>query len=185
MNNRGIKILVWVIVLLVLCNIGLLLTIWLKPGKQSGPPQGETPRDFVIRSLKFSDDQVKKYDVLVQQHQQDMHKLRHEAMDYRQLLFANLKNGNAGDHIADSLAQLVAGNQKAIEMVTYNHFAKVRELCTDAQKQEFDKIIGDITKMMSSGPGGHHPPPPSPPPTDGPPPSGDRPGPPPPPPDGQ
>lgn len=183
----------WTVILLLLCNTGLILTLWLKPAMHDGP-RGETPRDYVIRNLKFSDDQVKKYDALIKDHQDAMHRLRHEAMEYRQQLFANLKNEHGSSGNTDSLAQLIANNQKQIEVVTYNHFAQVRTICTDAQKAEFDKIIGDVIKKMNGpGPGGPHPPTPDgqgPPPDrehgddrpqDGPPPPEDRGGPPPPP----
>jgi protein CpxP len=140
--------------LLVLCNTALLLTIWLKPhsdGAGRGP--GETPRDFVVRALKFTEEQTRQYDILVSEHQQAMRRLRQEAMGYRQLLFTNLKNQNADHtHFADSLAGMIANNQKEIEMVTYNHFAQVRALCTGPQKPEFDQVIGDVIKKMNGGP---------------------------------
>ena len=140
--------------MLLLCNIGLVATLWLKPGMQKGGP-GETPRDFVIRSMHFTDDQIKQYDLLIKDHRQSMNKLRHDAMEYRKELFGSLKNENGGAN-TDSLATLIAGTQKQIELVTWNHFAQVRKICTDAQKADFDNIIGDVIKKMN----GHGGPPP-------------------------
>jgi periplasmic protein CpxP/Spy len=172
MNEKVPAIWKWAVILLLLCNLGLILTMWLKPAMHNGP-HGETPRDYAIRNLKFNDEQAKKYDVLIKAHQEAMHRLRHEAMEYRQQLFTNLGNAQSGLN-TDSLAQLIANNQKQIEVTTYDHFAQVRLICTDAQKTEFDKIIGDVIKKMN-GPGG-------PPPHDGQgPPPDDRNGPPPPP----
>jgi Spy/CpxP family protein refolding chaperone len=161
-----------------------MLTIWLKPTQQSSHPRGETPRDFVIRSLKFNNDQITKYDVVIKQHQQAMRQLRHEAMEYRQLLFSNLANEKHQVINADSLARLIANNQQQIEIVTYRHFAQVKALCTEQQTQEFDEIIGEVIKRMNPGP---HPPPgdrPGPPDGHGPPPGSEGPPPGPPPPDG-
>lgn len=188
-DNKGTGIWQWAVLLLVLCNTGLIVTMWLKPHRE-GPPRGISPRDQVISSLKFNDEQVKKYDVLVRAHQEEMRKLRDEGSALREALFSNLNNSIASSKIADSLAMAIGNNQKAIELVTFNHFSQVRALCTDLQKQEFDKIIVGITKNMTGGPGGHRPPPPGeggqdrehdgpPPPPDG------RPGPPPPPQDGR
>ena len=167
-ENKGIKLLQWAVLLLVLCNIGLLFTIWIKPNSESGPApmHAETPRDFVVRNLKFNAEQTKQYDAMVKEHWQAMQQFRHEAMEYRQLLFSNLANDRLDSNAPDSLARLIANNQQQIEIVTYSHFAQVRAICTDEQKQVFDKIIGDVIKKMN---GGMHPP-------------GDRPGP---PPDGQ
>ena len=182
-DNKGIKLLRWAVLLLVLCNIGLIVTIWIKPHSEAGhgPMNGETPRDFVVRNLKFSEEQTRQYDAMVKDHQQAMRQLRHEAMDYRQSLFSNLANESKAGSTADSLARLIANNQQQIEMVTYRHFAQVRAICTDEQKQEFDKIIGDVIKKMNGGmrppddrrgppPEGHGPPPDRQGPPDGPPP---------------
>jgi periplasmic protein CpxP/Spy len=153
-DNKGMRILQWTVGLLVLCNFALILTIWLKPHHDGPPPHGGGPRDYVISTLKFTDDQVKKYDELINEHQQSMQQLRKSASEYRQALFTGVKNGNG----PDSLAQLIGNNQKEIEIVTYKHFVQVRALCTDAQKTEFDNIIGDVTRSMNGGPGGGHPP---------------------------
>lgn len=155
MQNKGMKILQWTVVLLAICNIALLLTIWLKPSHadQSRP---ETPRDFVIRNLAFSDEQVAKYDVMVREHQQAMRELRDKANEYRTALFSNLRNVQQANRTTDSLTDLVTGVQKQIETVTYNHFAQVRAICTDTQKPKFDDIIGDVIRKMNGRP--HHPP---------------------------
>lgn len=179
MNGRGYKILIATVALLLLCNIALVGTMWLKPGRQSAP-EHRGPRDFVIRSLKFTDDQVKQYDVLIEDHQRSMRRLRRESMELRQQLFNNIKNEGHGYLNTDSLANLIGQNQKEIERVTYQHFVQVRAMCTDAQKREFDKIIGDVIQKMNGRPGG--PPPGDGRPQEGPGAPGDRPqGPPPPP----
>ncbi len=171
-QNKSTRIWQWAVLLLVLCNIGLIVTIWLRP-LHMGPPRGETPHDYVIRSLKFTEDQVKKYDLLVSDHQKAMRQLREESARYHTLLFANFKTNDT--HAADSIAQLIGNNQKQMEMVTYLHFAAVRALCTEPQKAEFDNIINDVMKRMN---GPHSGPPPGegrPPREDGPPPPGDAP----------
>jgi len=179
MNETSVtRIWKWAVILLVLCNAGLITTILLKPAMHQGPH--ETPRDFVIRNLQFTGDQTKQYDLLIKDHQGAMRRLRHEAMDYRQALFASLKNGSQNNINPDSIAQLIANNQKQIEIVTYQHFRQVRTLCTEAQKTDFDKIIGDVIKQMN-GPGHGGPPPPGGPGPEGNPPPVDREGPPPPP----
>lgn len=155
MQNKWMKILQWSVVLLAICNIVLLLTIWLKPS-QADQSRPETPRDFVIRSLSFTDEQTAKYDVMVREHQQSMRELRDKANEYRTALFAHLKNEQQFPRTIDSLTELVTGVQKQIETVTYNHFAQVRAICTDAQKPGFDNIIGDVIRKMNGRP--HHPP---------------------------
>jgi hypothetical protein len=147
----------WIVLVIVLCNIGLMATIWLKPhwGNDAHP---ETPRDYVIRNLKFTDDQVKLYDALIKEHRETMNRLGKEAREYRKQFFGNLKNGQHSSLTTDSLAQLIANNQKQIEMVTYRHFEQVRTICNDEQKAKFDEIINDVMKKMNSGMRGGPPP---------------------------
>lgn len=154
-DSRKYRLLIWAVVLLLICNIGLVLTLWLKPPQQGGPHR-EPPRNFVISNLGFSDEQVSKYDVLIEAHQDAMRRLRREAMTYRQTLFNGLKGNNNTAVNADSLAQRIAVNQKEIEVVTYEHFRQVRMLCTADQMPKFDAIIGDVIKRMN----GHGGPPP-------------------------
>ena len=150
--------------LLLVCNISLMLSIWCRPGRGADGPRHEAPREFVIRNLAFSDAQIKQYDVLIPAHQQAMRRLRQEAMNYREALFANLNNPNRDTLLADSLTNLIATTQKQIEIITYNHFRQVRAICTDKQKPEFDRIIDDVIKKMNGRggpppPDGHRPPP--------------------------
>jgi protein CpxP len=174
MENKRMRILQWTVGLLVLCNIALIATIWIRSGKD-GTQHRESPRDYVIRNLNFSDEQIQKYDVLIKAHRVAMRRLNDEANEYRTALFANLKNGQKADNSTDSLTSLITNTQKEIEVVTYNHFAEVRALCTEAQKTEFDNIISDVIKKMNGRPPhppheGHGPPPPHngpPPPPDG------------------
>ena len=145
---KGLRFWKWTVILLALCNICLLLVMWIKPHSLFGPPHKEMPRDFVIRNLKFTDDQVKKYDALISNHRHAMDQARDEANNYRRQLFENLSQQGKFNTDADSLARLIGNDQRQIEIITYNHFVQVRAICTDTQKTEFDKIIVEVTKMM-------------------------------------
>jgi Spy/CpxP family protein refolding chaperone len=152
-DNRGTRVWQWAVVLLILCNAGLIVMLWMKP-HPDGPSQGRAPRDLVVKELHMTNEQISKYDVLIKEHQQAMHRLKDAARDYRHQLFENLKGDPARNMATDSLASKIAANQKEIEMVTYRHFEAVRALCTDQQKQDFDRIIQEVTKMMNGGAGG-------------------------------
>jgi protein CpxP len=146
----------WSVALLVLCNVALILTIWLKPGPV-GRNGSNAPRDYVISHLKFSDDQVMQYDVLIKAHRRAMNSLKKESTHYRQLLFGSLAMG--GNNVnTDSLIRLIAKDQTQVELITYNHFKQVRSLCTPEQQQEFDLIILDVIKKMNGAMQGGPPP---------------------------
>ncbi len=150
----------WTVILLVACNVALVATLWLKP--QRRPDRDEhrpsRARDYVIEQLRFTDEQVHRYDELILEHRHKMDSLRMASMELRKLLFNNIKNAPGGIN-ADSVAQLIAGNQHEIEIITYRHFAQVRaEICTEAQKPELDKIIEQVMKFMNGAMRGGPPP---------------------------
>lgn len=143
----------WTVVLLVICNAALIATLWLKP-QQDAPRNGRGgghggPRNYIIEQLKLTDEQVARYDQLIEGHHSTMERLRKEMVVLRKQLFNNIKNAPAGIN-ADSLALEIAKKQEQIEIITYRHFAQVRaEICTDTQKPELDRIIEDVMKQMS------------------------------------
>ena len=125
-----------------------MLTIWCKP--QLERPDGERPREYIIRHLKFTGAQIRAYDPLIKEHQRVMNDLWKESMPYREALYKLLKNNEVPNKAIDSVAGLLANNQKQIELVTFHHFEKVREICTTDQKADFDSIIGSVLKKMNS-----------------------------------
>lgn len=152
-ENRAIRIWQWSVVLLVVCNIALMAFIWVRPGGAAHRgPGGRAARDYVVSELKFTDEQVKQYDVLIQDHQRAMRAMNEQAMNHRQQLFGHLKDG-AG---ADSLTRAIGNIQQQIEQVTFKHFEEVRKICTPAQQGDFDRIIGEVIRKLN-GPGRNPP----------------------------
>ncbi len=191
-ESRALRITIITIVLLVLCNLSLIVILWLKPGPPPRP-NNESPRNFLVRNLQFGESQIKQYDSLIAIHQGDMKRLRDESKNLREQLFSKLGT-NYNQSQIDSFTQQIGKNQAATESATFSHFNNVRTICTEGQKKDFDKVIGDLIKRMGQNdrPGrdrndGEHRPPhgtgrpdwPPPPPYGGP---EDRQGPPPPPP---
>ena len=147
----------WMVGILFVLNLTLLATIWFKPGgRQEGPRmgEGERPNEFIEKSLHFSQDQVKAFDVLRGRHHDSILMLQKQGQDLRKEYFDNLKHPETADtNRVNAIAVSIADNQKEVELVTYRHFRQVRALCDEKQKPIFDNIIDDVLRMMS---GPHH-----------------------------
>jgi len=160
-DNKVPGIWKWSVILLIACNMGLVLTLWLKPQPGGGRKEDHRhggPRNYIIGQLKLTDEQVKRYDELIKVHHSTMEQLRMESVELRKLLFNNIKNAPGGIN-ADSVALLIAKKQEQIELITYRHFAQVRaEICTEAQKPELDRIIEDVMRQMNGAMRGIPPP---------------------------
>jgi len=163
MNNAAKnKLLVWLVALLLLANAGTLLFFWLGNRKQGLPPKGE-PKEFLIKELGLDASQQQQFDKLVAEHRQAVNALREQVKEKKDALFELIKNTTATDSVKQAAASAVSAVTEQIDMLTVNHFQKVRALCTPEQQKRFDAIIHDITKMMAQprppmGPGNGPPP---------------------------
>lgn len=166
------KILSAAVVLLLMINLGILGLLWferspktppdrLPPPPMDGrhpsekmPPEGG-PKEFLIRELKLNDKQTQDFGKLVEEHQADMRKLRDRIRNEKARLWDNISKSGSETGNTDSIASEIANDQKQIELVTFRHFQKVRELCDDTQKKKFDEVIKEALNMM----GPNNPPP--------------------------
>ena len=163
-NNNQLKFWKWAVLLLVVLNVCLLVSIWLKQNGQSPdemrrPPNGEKAADFLLEQLKFTEQQKAAFEKLKEAHHHSMDSLREISKEVHQLFFDNLKNEKQDTAKVNELARAIANNQTQCELVTFNHFKEVRKLCNDKQKATFDEIIQEVLRRMAR-PGG--PPPPKP-----------------------
>lgn len=161
------KLLTWLVILLLVANTATLAMFWLN--KKQHPPQPKgAPNEFLIRELKLDAKQQEQLDVLVKDHRQMAEQIREKIKAAKDSLFDLVKNPNATDSIKQSAAAACSRLTEQLDVLTVNHFQKVRALCNAEQQKKFDEIIHDITRMMAQpqppgrpgGPGGDRPPPP-------------------------
>jgi protein CpxP len=136
--------------------LALLVSVWVRP-KEQAPGVQERGRDggpgeHIIKTLQFNEQQTDSFNVLRTHHHAAMLELQHEGGQIRDLLFNVLKTNTPDQHLADSLENAIAQNQKQIEQVTFRHFVAVRALCDDRQKKTFDSIINDVLHTMAQPP---------------------------------
>lgn len=173
------KILTIAVVVLLLTNIGLLSLLWfdrapgknrdrtqrsneMSPSNEMHPPNDKRPqeggpKDFLIRELNFNEKQKQDYQILIDEHKSDMKVLMDKIRTAKEKLWDNLSGTDTGSNSADSISSEIGNYQKEIELVTFRHFQKVRELCDDNQKKKFDEVIKEVINMM----GQNKPPPPN------------------------
>jgi protein CpxP len=153
-KNRFLKI---IIIFLLVLNLGMLAVLLLGngPGRRDHPPHGEGgPAKFIIKELGLDENQQALFNDLKKEHQQQMRQLQDSMRMQREMLPDIIVEGNNAK--ADSVAAAIGRYQQQIEYDTYQHFVKVRSICTESQKKKFKTIIDEILKMMGppkEGPG--------------------------------
>jgi len=180
--NPGLKIksLYILVGVLLLVNIATLGFIWytsfkLRLEPPLNPPRPDSSNSFLADELGFTGEQSQKFDVLKKDHHQAVEKIMQQTKELKDQLFDCIKTGD--DAKAKEMAAKLSDNNKAIELLTYEHFKEVRKICSDEQKVKFDKILIELVRGLET----QSPPPNGPPPGerpphgDRPPPPGDRP----------
>ena len=167
------KLLVWLIAVLLVANAATLVVFWMGRNKLVRPEKGSA-QDFLITQLKLDTTQQRQLEALVNEHRQAVEELREKVKNAKDNLFELIKNPAASDSSKQAAAAAASRFTEQIDILTVNHFQKVRAICTPEQQTKFDGIIRDIMRMMGPprlpegppngqpprGPGDHRSPPP-------------------------
>ncbi len=186
-RNKG-----WAIafLLLIFLNIATLTALWLmKDGrplpflKDKDPKSGVV--DFLVKELGFDSLQKQKLISLRDAHQQKVKELRKNNREAKDAFFALLQRSDLPDSVVANGAKEAARYDQELDVLTFQHFREIRNLCNEEQKKKFENVIREVLKMIGPPQGGRPqgPPPPGPGgerPDGPPPPDDDRSGPPPP-----
>ena len=136
----------WIIGILIVMNIVLLGIVWFGKPPHSG---GQELKKFVEQNLKFTEEQSKQYDVLISEHRKRIREIDEQTKEAKKALF-QLVNESADTVKEKALTEQLAKLAVEKEMVTLNHFRKVRNsICTAEQKVLLDKLISEVLERMS------------------------------------
>ena len=151
------------VVLLLLLNAGTLAVVfhW-HEGRRSGPQEGgEGPAAYIIQVLKLDEQQQQQFAELRQAHRQAIRSVHEEDKRLHDAYFSLLKTDRPDRAAVDSVANLLAVEEKLLSTTTFEHFEKLRALCRPDQKVLFDATIDEIAHRMAppppQGPGGPPP----------------------------
>lgn len=172
------KILVWLVILLLIANAATIAFFWINKSKQavaSQPPGQGRPEQFLTNELGLDSAQQQKLATLVLEHRSGAQQFRQNIREAKDRFFELIQQNNAADSTKQQAARNVSLQTEALDLLTLDHFQKIRNLCTDEQKKRFDEIIHEVAMSMGQprppmGPRGEQGPPPGGPNEGGPPP---------------
>lgn len=152
------KLLTWLVVLLLIANAATIAMFWLNKKQKPPQPKGQ-PNEFLVKELKLDTAQQQQLEVLVKEHRRQAEELRAKIRGAKDSLFALVKDPAATDSTKQALAAVASRYTEQIDVLTLNHFQKIRAICRPDQQERFDEIIQDVIRMMGQprppmGPGG-------------------------------
>ena len=145
-NLLNSKIVSWLIALLVVANITTLAFFWIGHFKNQ---KENSPKEFLSKNLNFSKSQKNAYFILAKEHNESAKIIRDQIKNDKESLFQLFKSDTINDSVRNDKALKVSMSIQALDILTFEHFMKVRAICTEEQKPQFDELIKKMVNAVN------------------------------------
>ncbi len=130
------------------CTIGFFFFAKPPHGPGGPPPFGKRePKNQIVETLHFNEQQVADYENLIAQHRQTIRELNDRIFEVKSSLYQLL--GREKGVQKDSLIQAMGALQMQIETTHYNHFKDIKTLCTPEQQIYFDSLSAHLANFFN------------------------------------
>ena len=143
-NNT--KFLIAVIVGLLISNI---LLVGFLINKSNNQQVRKLPKTLIINRLKLNNHQIDLYQNLIKKHRNAINPTRNKIQKNKKLLYKGLNNN---EKINDSIFSIIKVLNNKIELINYNHFMDIRNICDDNQLKLFNDLSKDLNRIFSKKP---------------------------------
>lgn len=116
----------------------------------SNPNDKRRPKDIIIEKLHFDDNQIKKYEIIIEAHRNFIDSLNKNNREIKAELYSKLKQSHVNVKDKDSLIQIILLNHKYIEEGNFMHFQDIKNLCTESQLEDFNSLTEELEKLFSN-----------------------------------
>ena len=138
---------------LVAITAGLLISNIILVGfvinKSNNHPVRKEPKTLIINRLKLNSHQIDFYENLIKNHRNAINSTRNKIQNNKKLLYKGLNNN---EKINDSIFSIIKDLNNKIELINYNHFIDIRNICDDSQLKLFNEVSKDLHRIFSKKP---------------------------------
>ena len=132
----------YVLLIFLIVSNGFFLVHYLgKSGKK-----GHKSESFITKKLNFSEKQMVEFNSISDLHFDKMQSISKDIRSLKQAMFSKISDSDVPEPYLDSIADLIALQEKKKEIEVFKHLQKVRKICNAEQKERFTKIVGDAIK---------------------------------------
>ena len=147
------NIILFALIVMIALNLSGLYMLWnTKAGTEkdfAGPGKRPLrPKSLIIKKLDFSEAQIKAYGKLIKEHREIVKQTIGNNKRLKEKLYGMLSLPITDTNV-EKIINEISDNEKNLEIATFDHFKKVRELCNEEQKEKFDKLIIRVIEIMS------------------------------------
>lgn len=130
-----------------IANVTTLIFYW---GNRILQAKNNSPREFLVKELHFDKQQKDIFFKLAKEHNEASKPLRKQIKEAKHNFFNLLKDPNASDSTINVTAHMVSVSIESLDKLTFDHFKKVRAICTKEQKPKFDEIIHKMVNAVTN-----------------------------------
>ena len=143
-RNRNLLI---IIAVLLLTNVAVLV-YFLGQKKTEKPPAWNGVSEMLQKEVGFNEEQTAKYKEMKEKQRGKIRPMYDEMRKVKDSLFRLLSYPETNDSVLNRMADVIAQKQKAIDIETFNHFKRVRLLCTPDQLPKYDTMVLQMVRKM-------------------------------------
>jgi protein CpxP len=150
-RNRNLLIIIGV---LLLTNIAVLVYFLgqKKPEKSPHDEKRAGISEMLQKEVGFTDEQTAQYKQLKEKQKETIRPMYDDMRKAKDSLFKLLSYPETNDSLLTKIADAIAQKQKALDLQTFNHFKRVRTLCTPEQQPKYDSMILRMFRKMGKTP---------------------------------
>jgi periplasmic protein CpxP/Spy len=146
------KILLIIIGILLLANVGLLLYAFGPQRRAPEKHQGLGVTALLRDKIGFDQNQMKSFEEYKKDHFARIRPMMDDIAATKQTFYRHLHEENPVDSLMNLELQMIGEKQKELDMQIFQHFRRVRGLCTENQRPAFDSLFPQIIKKMTTPP---------------------------------
>lgn len=139
----------FIILGLIVGNIILASVLFFGGKKKGHHPHG--PKHLIIQKLQFDEAQQVAYEGLIKSHRSLIGEKDGEIRSLKKALLSTL-NRPQNNAFIDSISSEIGNIQKEIEIIHYNHFVSIKELCREDQLQNFESLSKELQQLFAPPP---------------------------------
>jgi len=153
-RNRNLLIIIGV---LLLTNIAVLIYFLgqrkpEKPATSKGEKDKNGIAEMLQKEVGFNDEQTAQYKQLKEKQRETIRPMYDDMRKAKDSLFRLLSYPQTNDSLLNKMADAIAQKQKTLDLQTFDHFKRVRTLCTPEQQPKYDSMVLRMFRKMGKTP---------------------------------
>lgn len=129
----------WILILLVLLNLALLASIWLKPQLKPETSIGILP--LFKKELQLDDTQFAQFKSILEQHRNQTRPIAEKIKANKQKMISVLQGDTPDTTRAKQLAVEIASQHQLLEEALIAHYLNLKKICNATQLKQLDEVF--------------------------------------------